>query len=84
MVLAAFVLVLLLLLILVLQNGHRSDVYFLGAHGHLPAGVPLLLAAAFGVLLVAAAAVARLAQLRLMAVRRGGGIAVAAGKGTGS
>jgi uncharacterized integral membrane protein len=49
----AFALVLLLLLIFILQNGQRSDVYFMGAHGHLPMGVALLLSAIFGMLLVA-------------------------------
>jgi uncharacterized integral membrane protein len=48
-----FAFVLLLLLIFVLQNGQRAEVSFLGAHGTLPMGVALLLAAVFGVLLVA-------------------------------
>jgi uncharacterized integral membrane protein len=70
--------VLLLLLIFVLQNGQRSDVYFLGAHGHLPLGVALLLSAIFGVLLVALPTVVRIIQLRLMAARHRGRIAAAA------
>ncbi|SCL25322.1 Uncharacterized integral membrane protein [Micromonospora nigra] len=49
---AASALVLLLLLIFILQNGQRTDVHFFGAHGQLPMGVALLLAAVFGVLLV--------------------------------
>jgi lipopolysaccharide assembly protein A len=46
-------------------------VSFLGAHGHLPMGVALLLAAVFGVLLVALPGTARIIQLR-MSGRRGG------------
>jgi lipopolysaccharide assembly protein A len=67
--LVSFAVVLLLLLIFILQNGQRSDVYYLGAHGHLPLGVALLLAAVFGVLLVAVPTVIRIVQLRLMAAR---------------
>ncbi|MGN9768463.1 LapA family protein [Micromonospora sp. SD12] len=60
-----FAVVLLLLLIFVLQNGQRAEVSFLGAHGTLPIGVALLLAAVFGVLLVALPGTARIMQLRL-------------------
>lgn len=67
--LVSFAVVLLLLLIFILQNGQRSDVYYLGAHGHLPMGVALLLAAVFGVLLVALPTTVRILQLRLMAAR---------------
>jgi uncharacterized integral membrane protein len=77
--LASFAVVLLLLLIFILQNGQRSDVYYLGAHGHLPMGVALLLAAVFGVLLVAVPTVVRIVQLRLMAARHRGRI-IAAGQ----
>jgi uncharacterized integral membrane protein len=66
----AFALVLLLLLIFILQNGQRSDVYFLGAHGRLPMGVALLLSAIFGVLLVTLPATVRIVQLRVVARRR--------------
>jgi uncharacterized integral membrane protein len=66
---AAFVL--LLLLIFILQNGQRAEVSFLGAHGHLPMGVALLLAAIFGVLLVALPGTARIIQLRMLSRRRG-------------
>jgi uncharacterized integral membrane protein len=66
----AFALVLLLLLIFILQNGQRAEVSFLGAQGHLPMGVALLLAAVFGVLLVALPGTARIAQLRLLSRRR--------------
>lgn len=65
-----FALVLLLLLIFVLQNGQRVDVSFLGAHGQLPLGVALLLAAVFGVLLVALPGTARIVQLRMLSHRR--------------
>jgi uncharacterized integral membrane protein len=73
--LVVFALVLLMILIFVLQNGQRSDVYFMGAHGHLPLGVALLLSAIFGVLLVALPTVVRVLQLRLMASRHRGRIA---------
>ena len=66
---AAFVL--LLLLIFILQNGQRADVSFFGAHGHLPMGVALLLAAVFGVLLVALPGTVRIIQLRMLGRRRG-------------
>ncbi|WP_409074325.1 lipopolysaccharide assembly protein LapA domain-containing protein [Micromonospora chalcea] len=61
-----FAFVLLLLLIFVLQNGQRVEVSFLGAHGTLPMGVALLLAAVFGVLLVALPGTARIVQLRML------------------
>jgi len=72
LVVAAFVF--LLLLIFILQNGQRAQVSFLGAHGHLPMGVALLLAAVFGVLLVALPGTARIIQLRMMSRRRGAGV----------
>jgi uncharacterized integral membrane protein len=62
--LIAAAVVLLFLLIFVLQNGQRVEVSFLGAHGTLPMGVALLLAAVFGVLLVALPGTARIIQLR--------------------
>ena len=65
-----FAFVLLLLLIFVLQNDQRVDVSFLGAHGQLPLGVALLLAAVFGVLLVALPGTARIMQLRILSHRR--------------
>jgi uncharacterized integral membrane protein len=64
-------LVFLLLLIFILQNGQRAQVSFLGAHGNLPMGVALLLAAVFGVLLVALPGTARIVQLRMLGRRRG-------------
>ena len=67
-----FAAVLLVLLIFVLENGQRANVSFFGAHGHLPMGVALLLAAVFGVLLVALPGTARILQLRILARRRRG------------
>jgi uncharacterized integral membrane protein len=69
--LLAAALVLLLLLIFILQNSQRADVSFLGMHGHLPMGVALLLAAVFGVLLVALPGTVRIIQLRMLGRRRG-------------
>ncbi|WP_406081766.1 lipopolysaccharide assembly LapA domain-containing protein [Micromonospora sp. NBC_00858] len=67
-----FAFVLLLLLIFVLQNGQRAEVSFLGAHGHLPMGVALVLAAVFGILLVALPGTARIVQLRMLHGRTAG------------
>jgi uncharacterized integral membrane protein len=66
-----FAVVLLLLLIFILQNGQRARISFFGAHGNPPVGVALLLAAVFGVLLVALPGTARIVQLRILARRRG-------------
>jgi lipopolysaccharide assembly protein A len=66
---ASFAVVLLLLLIFILENNHSVDVAFFGAHGHLPLGVALLLAAVLGVLLVVIPGTARIIQLRLTARR---------------
>jgi uncharacterized integral membrane protein len=59
-----FAVILLFLLIFILQNGQKVDVSYLGAHGHLPLGVALLLAAVCGVILVVLAGTARISQLR--------------------
>jgi uncharacterized integral membrane protein len=64
-----FAIILLLLLIFILQNGKTVDVSYMGAHGHLPLGVALLLAAVCGVLLVVLAGAARISQLRTVARR---------------
>ena len=64
-----FAVILLLLLIFILQNSRAVDVSYFGAHGHLPLGVALLLAAVFGVLLVALPGTARIVQLRRTARR---------------
>jgi lipopolysaccharide assembly protein A len=62
-----FAVVLLLLLIFILQNGTKVDVSYMGAHGHLPLGVAMLLSAVCGVLLVVLAGAARISQLRATA-----------------
>jgi uncharacterized integral membrane protein len=62
-------LVLLLLLIFILENGQRVSISFFGAHGHLPLGVALLLAAVLGVLLVVIPGTGRIIQLRITARR---------------
>jgi uncharacterized integral membrane protein len=62
-----FAVVLLLLLIFVMQNGTQVGVSYMGAHGHLPLGVALLLSAVCGVLLVVLAGAARISQLRATA-----------------
>jgi uncharacterized integral membrane protein len=66
---ALFALVLLLLLIFVLENGQQADIGFFGAHGHLPLGIALLLAAILGVLLVVIPGTGRIIQLRMLARR---------------
>jgi lipopolysaccharide assembly protein A len=66
---AFFAVVLLFLLIFILQNGQKVNVAYLGAHGHLPLGVALLLAAVCGVLLTILAGAARMAQLHNVARR---------------
>ena len=60
----SFAVILLLLLIFILQNGQKVDISYMGAHGHLPLGVALLLAAVCGVILVVLAGTARISQLR--------------------
>ena len=67
---ALFALVLLLLLIFIAENNRTVDVAYFGAHGHVPLGVALLLAAVLGVLLVAVPGTARIIQLRITARRR--------------
>jgi uncharacterized integral membrane protein len=64
-----FAVILLLLLIFILQNSQKVDISYMGAHGHLPLGVALLLAAVCGVLLVVLAGTARIGQLRTTARR---------------
>jgi uncharacterized integral membrane protein len=55
---------LILLIVFIAQNAHRATIHFLGWSGHLSLGLALLLAAALGILLVAAPATARIVQLR--------------------
>jgi lipopolysaccharide assembly protein A len=66
---ALFALILLLLLIFILENGQRVSISYFGAHGHLPLGVALLLAAVIGVLLVVMPGTGRIIQLRITARR---------------
>ena len=66
---ALFAVLLLLLLIFILQNGQRVSIGYFGAHGHLPLGVALLLAAVLGVLLVVIPGTGRIIQLRITARR---------------
>lgn len=68
-VLTSGAVVLLLLLIFILENGQKVDISFFGAHGHLPLGVALLLAAIFGVLMVVIPGAGRMIQLRMLAKR---------------
>lgn len=49
--LALFAVVLLLLLVFILENSRSVEVSYFGAHGHVPLGVALLLAAVAGILL---------------------------------
>jgi uncharacterized integral membrane protein len=65
----SFAVVLLLLLIFILENGKSVDVAYFGAHGHVPLGVALLLAAVLGILMVVIPGTARIVQLRLTARR---------------
>ena|SRR5947209_13872664 len=65
--------VLLLLLIFILENGQEVEVAYFGAHGHLPLGVALLLAAIFGILLVVVPGAGRMLQLRMAARRQARG-----------
>jgi len=64
-----FAVLLLLLLIFILENAQRVSVSYFGAHGHLPLGVALLLAAVLGVLLVVIPGTGRIIQLRITAHR---------------
>src|SRR4029453_8001725 len=65
-----FAVVLLVLLVFILQNTRRAEISFFGARANPPIGVALLLAAVFGVLLVALPGTARILQLRFLARRR--------------
>jgi uncharacterized integral membrane protein len=61
-VLALFDVVLLPLLVFILENSQRVDISYFGAHGHLPLGVALLLAAVPGSALTVIAVRARSAD----------------------
>jgi uncharacterized integral membrane protein len=67
--LALFAVVLLLLLIFILENGQRVGISYLGAHGHLPLGIALLLAAVLGILLAVIAWFGHGVQVRTKARR---------------
>lgn len=67
--LALSAVVLLLLLVFILENEKKVDIAFFGAHGHLPLGVALLLAAVAGALLVLIPGTVRILQLRRTAHR---------------
>jgi uncharacterized integral membrane protein len=67
--LALAAVVLVLLLVFILENGQSANVGYFGAHGHLPLGVALLLAAAAGALLVIIPGTGRILQLRRTARR---------------
>lgn len=56
--------VLVLLLVFILENTQRAKITFLGATGHVPLGVALLLAVVAGALLLGIVGTARIAQLR--------------------
>ena len=56
--------VLILLLVFILENTRSVSISFIGATGHMPLGVALLLSAAAGALLVGLAGAARVFQLR--------------------
>jgi putative membrane protein len=64
-----FALLLLLLAVFLLQNGQSVEISYLGANGHIPLAVAMLLSAVAGALLVATAGVARVLQLRHTARR---------------
>jgi uncharacterized integral membrane protein len=59
-----FALVLVLLLVFILQNTQSASISYLGANGHMPLAVAMLLAAVAGVLLTATAGSLRIWQLR--------------------
>jgi uncharacterized integral membrane protein len=61
---------LLLLLVFILENSQRVDISYFGAHGHLPLGVALLLAAILGILLAVIAGFGRMVQQRTSARRQ--------------
>lgn len=67
--LALGALVLILLLVFVLQNDQHVEIHIYGGHWNVPVGVALLMAAAFGVLLVVAPAGGRIMQLKRAARR---------------
>lgn len=73
--------VLLLLLVFILENQQSASIGYFGAHGHLPLGAALLLAAVAGALLVVIPGSARIMQLRATARRHRNADAQARGSG---
>jgi len=69
--LVAVAIVLALLLVFIFENTQRVKVSYLGATGHLPLGVALLLAAVAGALLLGMVGAVRMLQLRRRTRRRG-------------
>jgi uncharacterized integral membrane protein len=78
---ALFAVVLLLLLVFILENSQQVNIGYFGAHGHLPLGVALLLAAVLGILLIVIPGAGRMMQLRRTARRHRRADAVAAQPG---
>ncbi len=68
--LALFAVVLLLLLVFILENSQSVAISYFGAHGHVPFGVALLLAAVLGILLAVIAWFGRGVRVRTAAHRR--------------
>ena len=66
-VLTLFAVVLLLLLVFILENSQSVDISYFGAHGHVPLGVALLLAAVLGTLLAVIAWFGRGVRVRATA-----------------
>jgi uncharacterized integral membrane protein len=67
--LTLFAVVLVLLLVFILENSQRVDISYFGAHGHVPLGVALLLAAVLGMVLVVIARFGRGVRVRAAAHR---------------
>jgi len=59
-----------LLVIFVAENTQSATINFLGAHGHAPTSVTILVAAIVGAVLVLVVGIARILQLRRVAHRR--------------
>jgi lipopolysaccharide assembly protein A len=55
--------------VFILENSQQVNIGYFGAHGHLPLGVALLLAAVLGILLVVIPGAGRMIQLRRTARR---------------
>ena len=61
----AAIVLLILLLVFILQNTASVKINFVGAHGHVPLGIALLVAAVAGGLIVLIVGAARITRLRL-------------------